>query len=663
MVSEHSIANAFVDPMTAITDSSSSSSTFHLPAQVISIKLDGTNFLAWSAQLLPLFRSYDLMRIVDGSEPSPPQFSSAEHKAQGIHNSAYVVWQYKDQTVLGWIISSLSPTVVSTIYGLETSQLAWQALGARFAAPSTSRISLIKRKLQSLLQGSMSCQNFLDEVKSLVNELSVVGKSIDDSDLILSVLNVKLFNQRQDPMFSTRINLVLNQVLAPTTRSLVSQGRRKAQGRHPPIDLAAMVAKANTTYLNQHQWYTDSGANIHVTSDIANLATSQPYEHDDFVGVGNRTGLTISRTGTASIKTPSSTLTLNDVAYCPQASAHLLFINKFCKAREQSIFTDSANCLHFSVSPPSLISHDDTSPVPFLHSSTPVLTSGRPESSLDFPSSTSPSPSLSPTSQDSAPSDNQNRAPSLPIPSSRMLTRSQTGHSKPRSFPDFQLHYSTRHLLRALHAVLGQLVLNGATSVDAGVLVAERYNRRTSNVDTVLASCEASNFPSHPSIDLDYQHDGTGGLVLAEGDAVVRRHRHVRSGDEWRPNVDVFVALVSRWYGGVVCDLLVAVASVDVEFVVVDADLVVRVPRVDGDLDVGGEIIGGGDVEGEDGGVLKDEAWFPGLEDGPDDEDEEEEDEVDNQKSSATLPDTLPPPVLPVFGAPFFRHVLQRWVV
>ncbi|KAA8518499.1 hypothetical protein F0562_015973 [Nyssa sinensis] len=85
------------------------------------------------------------------------------------------------------------------------------------------------------------------------------------------------------------------------------------------------------------------------------------------------------------------------------------------------------------------------------------------------------------------------------------------------------------------------------------------------------------------------------------------------------------------------------------------------VPRVDGDLDVGGEIIGGGDVEGEDGGVLKDEAWFPGLEDGPDDEeDEEEEDEVDNQKSSATLADTLPPPVLPVFGAPFFRHVLQR---
>ena len=48
------------------------------------------------------------------------------------------------------------------------------------------------------------------------------------------------------------------------------------QGRHPPIDLAAIVAEAITTYLNQYQWYADSGANLHVTLDIANLATSHP---------------------------------------------------------------------------------------------------------------------------------------------------------------------------------------------------------------------------------------------------------------------------------------------------------------------------------------------------------------------------------------------------
>jgi hypothetical protein len=93
------------------------------------------------------------------------------------------------------------------------------------------------------------------------------------------------------------------------------------QGCHPPTELAAMVAETNTTYLNQHQWYADSGANVHITSDLANLATFQPYDGDHFVGVGNGTSLNISHTGTNSIQIHSSILTLKDIACCPQASA------------------------------------------------------------------------------------------------------------------------------------------------------------------------------------------------------------------------------------------------------------------------------------------------------------------------------------------------------
>jgi len=48
MISERLIANASNDPMATASDFSSSAA-FHLPTQVISIKLDGTNFLAWSA--------------------------------------------------------------------------------------------------------------------------------------------------------------------------------------------------------------------------------------------------------------------------------------------------------------------------------------------------------------------------------------------------------------------------------------------------------------------------------------------------------------------------------------------------------------------------------------------------------------------------------------
>jgi len=115
------------------------------------------------------------------------------------------------------------------------------------------------------------------------------------------------------------------------------------QGRHPPTKLAVMVVEVNTTYLNQHQWYADNGANIHVTSDIVNLSTSQPYEGDDSVRIGNGTSFIISRTYTASFKTLFSILTLNNVVYCPQASVHLLSINKFCKDNNVCFELTSSN--------------------------------------------------------------------------------------------------------------------------------------------------------------------------------------------------------------------------------------------------------------------------------------------------------------------------------
>lgn len=262
--------------------------------------------------------------------------------------------------------------------------------------PSTSRISLIKRKLQFLQQGSMSCQNFFDEFNSLVDELSAVGKPIDDSYLILSILNglnssfhsfvttyMLLAKEKSMPFLDFHAEL-LNydfmqqfhiQSIQPEARpyalfshklgstsgshtnnkscfSGASKGSGPTpswfwqsvphlpsssladlapsdsrscspfqiykweghqglnyfnrmnysfQGHHPPTELAAMIAETINTYLNQHQWYDDSGANIHVTLDIANFSISQPYEGDDFVGVGHGIGFTISRIGTGSI--------------------------------------------------------------------------------------------------------------------------------------------------------------------------------------------------------------------------------------------------------------------------------------------------------------------------------------------------------------------------
>jgi cytochrome c-type biogenesis protein CcmH/NrfF len=55
-----------------------STTTFVVPnfSQFITYKLDETNYLLWLSQIVPILKGHELMGIVDGSEPCPPQFLS-----------------------------------------------------------------------------------------------------------------------------------------------------------------------------------------------------------------------------------------------------------------------------------------------------------------------------------------------------------------------------------------------------------------------------------------------------------------------------------------------------------------------------------------------------------------------------------------------------------
>jgi hypothetical protein len=81
--------------------------------------------------------------------------------------------------------------VLSQDYGLDTSRLIWVALQNKFASQSQSqsRISHIKRQLQCLRQGSKICSEYITDAKFLAIQLFVIGKPIDDDDLINFVMS------------------------------------------------------------------------------------------------------------------------------------------------------------------------------------------------------------------------------------------------------------------------------------------------------------------------------------------------------------------------------------------------------------------------------------------------------------------------------------------
>jgi hypothetical protein len=105
------------------------------------------------------------------------------------------------------------------------------------------------------------------------------------------------------------------------------------QGRHPPTQLAAMVAQTNNT-VEEQEWVANSGANTHVTNELNNLNIQQPFQGRDSIAVGNGARLAIENTGSSSLIPSNSKFQtdfrLNDILHCPKAFASLLSIQKFC---------------------------------------------------------------------------------------------------------------------------------------------------------------------------------------------------------------------------------------------------------------------------------------------------------------------------------------------
>jgi hypothetical protein len=124
---------------------SSSNNAFSLPSltPTVQIKLDNHNYPMWLSQFKPILRGHEFMGIVDGLEPCPPKFLP-DDKGKEVLNQEYVNWTKRDQCLLSLILVTLSESVLSTVFGLNTSQEVWTSLANRFASQSKSWIIQVK---------------------------------------------------------------------------------------------------------------------------------------------------------------------------------------------------------------------------------------------------------------------------------------------------------------------------------------------------------------------------------------------------------------------------------------------------------------------------------------------------------------------------------------
>ncbi|GFQ01835.1 retrovirus-related pol polyprotein from transposon tnt 1-94 [Phtheirospermum japonicum] len=168
--------------MDAISDVVSINASAQIP-----LKLDSTNYTSWRFQFEALLAGYELTGYIDGTLPCPPPSNITG--TTSTPNPGYSLWVCQDKLLLSTIIGSLTPSLIPFIATAKASKAAWDILANTYGRPSRGRILALKNRLQNPVKGNQTITQFLHGIKGTVDELALLGSTMDLEDIVLKVLN------------------------------------------------------------------------------------------------------------------------------------------------------------------------------------------------------------------------------------------------------------------------------------------------------------------------------------------------------------------------------------------------------------------------------------------------------------------------------------------
>ncbi|KAD3067509.1 hypothetical protein E3N88_35389 [Mikania micrantha] len=171
--------------ITSIPITTPSLTIVHFPS---SLKLLSNNYLGWKTQVEAILHGLDLFKFIDGSHPPP--LPTTDETGRSTPHSDFQAWFRQDRLLFGALVGSLSPPIVPLITNATSSLDAWKILSNTYASPSRGHIKQLQHRLKrSSKNPTQSVTEYMQSVKTLVDELSILCKQMDTEDITDIILN------------------------------------------------------------------------------------------------------------------------------------------------------------------------------------------------------------------------------------------------------------------------------------------------------------------------------------------------------------------------------------------------------------------------------------------------------------------------------------------
>jgi len=155
--------------------------------QIVSVKLDDTNYLQWKQQVEGVLRGTKMVRYVV-SPQIPPVFLSDAAREAGDENPAFTDWEEQDSLLCTWILSTISSSLLARFVRLRHSHEVWDAIHAYCYTQMRTRSRQLRSELRTITKGARSITEFIARVRTLSESLMSIGDPVSHRDLIELVL-------------------------------------------------------------------------------------------------------------------------------------------------------------------------------------------------------------------------------------------------------------------------------------------------------------------------------------------------------------------------------------------------------------------------------------------------------------------------------------------
>ncbi|XBH94356.1 hypothetical protein VPH35_085149 [Triticum aestivum] len=256
-------------------------------------------------------------------EEAPPQTltQGTGDAAVEVANPEFLSWYQKDQLDMIALLGSMTEDILGQMTQLTTSAQVWTTLHDLFASQNRARIMQLRYQLSNLKKNDLTASEYYRKMRGFADAMASIGKPLQDDEVLGYILAglgpefeplVASITTRDDPIslssfyaFFLGAELRLEQQASsdnihPSANVCSKFGhdalhcRNRFNHAFQPEEQRERSGNVASTgsgsYSVDMDWYADTGATDHLTSDLDRLSLHQRYGGKDKVHVANGAG-------------------------------------------------------------------------------------------------------------------------------------------------------------------------------------------------------------------------------------------------------------------------------------------------------------------------------------------------------------------------------------